>query len=213
MSDDAFKQQCPHCQTAYMIGPAHFGRRVKCARCGNEFRALSGPPVPPPPPPATPPSPIVSESERFGINTERRQQRSSTSYRKPKRTRGQNINAVVIWSLVGVFVLLLLGVVLQATSSSSSRGYDDSDANPIAALIFGPFLVVAGGLVYLLPTVVAYSRDHNNTMPIALINVFFGWTLIGWVGSMAWALSSDIKSKRVYVKKVIVHGHDDDEDW
>jgi hypothetical protein len=38
-----------------------------------------------------------------------------------------------------------------------------------------------------LPTLVAKSRNHPNTLPIFLVNLFFGWTFIGWVISLVWA--------------------------
>jgi predicted Zn finger-like uncharacterized protein len=44
-----FDQRCPHCQTRYKIGPDHTGKRIRCAKCGKEFRANGGPPPPPEP--------------------------------------------------------------------------------------------------------------------------------------------------------------------
>ena len=38
-----------------------------------------------------------------------------------------------------------------------------------------------------LPTLVAKSRNHPNMLPIFLVNLFFGWTFIGWVISFVWA--------------------------
>jgi hypothetical protein len=38
-----------------------------------------------------------------------------------------------------------------------------------------------------LPTLIAKSRNHSNTLPIFLVNLFFGWTFIGWVISFVWA--------------------------
>jgi Superinfection immunity protein len=42
---------------------------------------------------------------------------------------------------------------------------------------------------YFFPVFIAYNRKHQNVAPITVINLFFGWTLIGWVVSMAWACS------------------------
>jgi hypothetical protein len=47
-------------------------------------------------------------------------------------------------------------------------------------LFFGPAL-------YLLPTYEAWKRKHPNLTAIALVNLFLGWTLIGWVVSVVWA--------------------------
>lgn len=48
------------------------------------------------------------------------------------------------------------------------------------------FLVV----IYFIPTMVATSR-HINVGPVIVINLFFGWTLIGWVFALALASTSD----------------------
>jgi mannitol-specific phosphotransferase system IIBC component len=44
-------------------------------------------------------------------------------------------------------------------------------------------------LVYLMPTVAAYSRGHRQATAIAALNVFLGWTVLGWVGALIWAVS------------------------
>ena len=38
---------------------------------------------------------------------------------------------------------------------------------------------VAAVLVYFLPTVVAMRVRHRNALPIFVVNLFFGWTLLG----------------------------------
>jgi hypothetical protein len=44
-------------------------------------------------------------------------------------------------------------------------------------------------LFYFLPTIVAAHRGHNVT-GILLLNLFFGWTGIGWFAMLLWALLS-----------------------
>lgn len=46
---------------------------------------------------------------------------------------------------------------------------------------------------YFFPAIIAGSRTHNNTASITALNLFLGWTLIGWVISFVWALSKDVK--------------------
>jgi hypothetical protein len=41
--------------------------------------------------------------------------------------------------------------------------------------------------VFWMPTIVAVLNNHPNTLMIFLINMFFGWTLIGWLVAMIWA--------------------------
>ncbi len=43
-------------------------------------------------------------------------------------------------------------------------------------------------LLYMLPTIIAYSRDHPRRQQLALMNILFGWTLIGWIIVFNWAL-------------------------
>jgi len=43
--------------------------------------------------------------------------------------------------------------------------------------------------VYFLPMIVAGGRKHQSWGGIFVVNLFFGWTLLGWVVALAWALS------------------------
>jgi hypothetical protein len=45
-------------------------------------------------------------------------------------------------------------------------------------------------LLYFLPTVIAANRGHHVT-GILLLNLFLGWTGIGWIVMLLWALLSD----------------------
>jgi hypothetical protein len=43
---------------------------------------------------------------------------------------------------------------------------------------------------YFIPSIVAFARRHHNAVPILFLNIFLGWTLIGWVGALIWALTT-----------------------
>jgi hypothetical protein len=49
---------------------------------------------------------------------------------------------------------------------------------------------------YFLPAIVAWRRGHPQQNPIFIINLFFGWTLIGWVVCLAWSVSAVKKEER-----------------
>ncbi|HTV95802.1 MAG TPA: superinfection immunity protein [Steroidobacteraceae bacterium] len=51
------------------------------------------------------------------------------------------------------------------------------------------FLLICAAL-YFLPTIVAAARDRHNKGAIFLLNFFLGWTFVGWVVSLVWAVSS-----------------------
>jgi hypothetical protein len=42
---------------------------------------------------------------------------------------------------------------------------------------------------YLLPTLIANFRGHRNVFAIAALNLLLGWSLIGWVVALVWALT------------------------
>ena len=56
----------------------------------------------------------------------------------------------------------------------------------------GEFLALAiiGLTVYFLPLIVAAARGHPNDNAIFALNLFLGWTFIGWVAAPVWALTS-----------------------
>jgi len=63
------------------------------------------------------------------------------------------------------------------------------------------WLVILGG-IYFAPTVIAFRRGQVNAAPIFIVNLFFGWTLVGWVVCFAWALSANTKPQPVVKTKV-----------
>jgi Superinfection immunity protein len=44
-------------------------------------------------------------------------------------------------------------------------------------------------LLYFLPTIIAARKGHEIVIPL-LLNLFFGWTVIGWFALLIWALLS-----------------------
>lgn len=51
-------------------------------------------------------------------------------------------------------------------------------------------LILAALAVYLLPSLVANVRGHRQLSSIQVVNLFLGWTLIGWTVALAWACSN-----------------------
>lgn len=43
--------------------------------------------------------------------------------------------------------------------------------------------------LYFAPSIVAACRDHPKETTLFLLNLSFGWTVIGWVALMIWAWS------------------------
>ena len=48
-------------------------------------------------------------------------------------------------------------------------------------------LYAAALVVYFVPGFVIIIRKHPHGTPILLLNVFLGWTFVGWVIALIWA--------------------------
>ena len=60
------------------------------------------------------------------------------------------------------------------------------------AVVLG-VLVLLGIAIYLLPVSIAASRSHPNTLAIGALNILLGWTMLGWIAALVWALTSSGK--------------------
>ena len=45
--------------------------------------------------------------------------------------------------------------------------------------------------IYFLPTIIAMKRNKRNTNAICLLNLFLGWTFIGWVVALVWSAMAE----------------------
>lgn len=53
----------------------------------------------------------------------------------------------------------------------------------------GMWVLVALICLYFLPWIVAHNRQHPAVDGILILDLFLGWTVIGWVIALAWACS------------------------
>jgi hypothetical protein len=42
-------------------------------------------------------------------------------------------------------------------------------------------------VVYMIPSIIAMVRKHANLASIVVVNICFGWTVIGWAVALVWA--------------------------
>ena len=83
-------------------------------------------------------------------------------------------------SFVWIVALIVIVVVTAAV------GQGTNGLALISTVIFFPSALA----LYFSPGIVAATRSHPNRMPIFLVNLFLGWTIVGWVGALVWAYSS-----------------------
>jgi hypothetical protein len=45
--------------------------------------------------------------------------------------------------------------------------------------------------LYFLPAIIAFARSKRDATAILVLNLFLGWTAIGWIIALVWALKQD----------------------
>lgn len=53
----------------------------------------------------------------------------------------------------------------------------------------GLLYVLIIAVVYFIPGVIATQRKHKNANAITMLNLLLGWTVLGWVASLVWAMT------------------------
>ena len=97
---------------------------------------------------------------------------------------------------IGVTALCwIVGVFADQYGASAGYTVARTSDNDIA----GPFMTFLGfaavGLaLYFLPTIIANVRSHRNTMAIVMVNIFLGWTFLGWVAALVWACTYNVRT-------------------
>jgi hypothetical protein len=79
------------------------------------------------------------------------------------------------WGGYAVAAIISVITIIFFISSSPRTGLYD-------VLLFSLLLCV-----YMLPTIIASKRRHRNQNAIAILNILFGWTFVGWVIALVWS--------------------------
>jgi hypothetical protein len=59
------------------------------------------------------------------------------------------------------------------------------------AVVVVVIAIFSGLAVYFLPTLIAMMRRKRNAPAIFVLNLFLGWSFIGWVVALVWSLAVD----------------------
>ncbi len=82
----------------------------------------------------------------------------------------------------------------------------DELSSLVIALYFLGFIISL--IIYFVPTVIAIHRGHRNKVAIIVLNIFVGWSFIGWVVALVWSFTSNVvetdgySSERVIAQKI-----------
>ena len=68
-------------------------------------------------------------------------------------------------------------------------------------MIIKLILVIAAVAFYLMPSIIAFNRDHSARFAILFINLFSGFTGIGWIACLVWSFSG---SSQMSVNQTVI---------
>ena len=54
-------------------------------------------------------------------------------------------------------------------------------------------------IIYFIPSIIAALRGHGSVMAIVAVNLLFGWSVIGWLWSFIWSLTSTNKNGNITI--------------
>jgi hypothetical protein len=54
------------------------------------------------------------------------------------------------------------------------------------AMLFWVLTVLLSVVIYFLPSLVARKKKRQDA--IIVLNLFLGWTVLGWIGALIWAM-------------------------
>ena len=85
--------------------------------------------------------------------------------------------AIVTAAICIVGILAFGGLLMSGLVSPQSL---------VSTVLFAS-LGIFGLFVYGLPTIIAFGSKHHNAPAICVLNVFLGWTFLGWVIALVWS--------------------------
>jgi hypothetical protein len=98
---------------------------------------------------------------------------------------------LTIWVVMG---LLSLPATILCFIFRTGGRYDPTRIGAIlSATLLGTFL-------YSLPSVFACTSSHQNRSRIYWLNLFLGWTILGWLSALVWSLRASKSRKAVPIE-------------
>ena len=64
---------------------------------------------------------------------------------------------------------------------------------------FSATVIILFLLIYFLPSIIAIFSNKSNTVAIVMLNLFLGWSFIGWVVALIWSVSKDRQQQQIIV--------------
>lgn len=89
-----------------------------------------------------------------------------------------------------IFCILLMTIVAVSCVPLPWDSYSSGFPFGWSPFIGFPFGLIGIGL-YFLPTIFAAVRHARSMLGIVLLNIFAGWTFIGWIIALVWSIAGE----------------------
>jgi hypothetical protein len=88
--------------------------------------------------------------------------------------------------IYGTIAVAVFGLVYMISPESHGQ------AGSVLLTLLGVLAVASVGLViYFAPSIQAHQNRKKQSQAIFCLNLLLGWTILGWVAAMVWAVSKD----------------------
>jgi hypothetical protein len=78
-------------------------------------------------------------------------------------------------------------------------------AGGVAMLLLVLVVLAIGALVYFLPSIIGSKRQVNNSGWLFVVNLLFGWSGLGWIVCMLWAVCGQTRAQDAYWRQQAGH--------
>lgn len=82
-------------------------------------------------------------------------------------------------------------VLLFLSGTAPSIAWAQDGTGREAGIFLGLLFLIVMVLFYFIPTAVAQYRKSSNLTTVAVVNLLFGWTVIGWIVAIILAFAGD----------------------
>lgn len=96
---------------------------------------------------------------------------------KEKSDKGNKVYGC--FNIIAGTIIVVISAILEVGSNGNGIGF--------VTVLFACIALA----IYFLPTTIADNKRNKNTTSIFIVNLFFGYTIIGWVIALVWALTDE----------------------
>lgn len=102
----------------------------------------------------------------------------------------------LIYFLSTIAPLLVL-FLLVAIGGSTEPTRQSPQTIGVFQWLFLAIVALGAVFLYTLPAFISASRNSPNFIAILLINIFLGWTVVGYIAMLIWACVDNVQPNKV----------------